>query len=827
MTNSPHLEPTPALAGLRVLDLSVTRAGAQVSQLFADFGSDVIWVEPPGGAPLRDQAAYPFWARGKRSMQLDLNDPADVDTVVQLAADADVLIETSRPGVMAAKGLGYESLTAHNPRLVYLSITGFGPSGPYADVKGYEGVVAAKLGIFHAFRRMTPTPAPPFVTVPWCTFAASQVGLYGTLAALLERERSGRGQHVETSLAQAFVTLDTWSWFEHLIDTRYPGAYTRVANFDDNGVPSGAFPFFLLVALTSDGHWLQFAQVAPHLFQALMRALELDWMFDDPKWKGVPFLEDADLRWELWTTMLEAANSKTLAEWQAIFDADPNVFAEVFRDGPAALDHPQLVADVMYTDLVDAERGPVHQPGPLVKLFSTPAVVDRSAPTLADSATAGWWTSPAPRDVPDTADDASTPQTPPLEGLTIVELAALFAAPNGTRLLADLGARVIHVEPLAGDPIRMMIPFPEAGGAAVMQGKESICVDLSTPDGLQIVHDLVAEADVVVQGYRAGVADRIGVGYDTLRALNPNLVYLNAPGYGLGAPNGHRPAYAPSIGAAVGISRANVGGLVQERPDLTIDEIRKSSRLLTVGAMTSSAQADGFASLGVASAVMLGSLARSLGRGGQEMLTTMLNTGVHAMSADAVRFPGGPGRERPDADMRGLSALYRVYDASDGWVFLAASTDAEFAALSDALRSSGTLESSVDLAADPRFATRAGRDHNDLALAELLATAFVGRSKDDWERDLLAVDVACVAVTEQVPEHMYWSEEFGRASGYITDVVHPTFDEHPRMQFLTMSRSPLTLRAGVLAGSHTDEILRGIGCDDAAVADLRTRDIVG
>ena len=821
-TNNTEVSDQHALHGLRVLDLSPTRVGAQISQLFADFGGEVIWVERPGGSPLRDNSAFPFWARGKRSVQLDLADPTDRDIVRDLATTADVLIETSRPGVMAAKGLGYNELASVNPGLVYTSVTGFGPSGPYSEVKGYEGIVAAKLGIFHAFRRMTTTPAPPFVTVPWCSFAASQVGLYGTMAALFERQRSGRGQHVETSLAQAFVALDTWSWFEHLIDSRYPGAYQRVANFDDNGVPTGAFPFFLLVALTTDGHWLQFAQVAPHLFQALMKALGLDWMFTDPKWKGVPFLDDADLRWELWTTMLEAANSKSLAEWQAIFDADPNVFAEVFRDGPAALEHPQLVADGMYAELVDAERGPVHQPGPLVKLFTTPATLERSAPTLADPATSPVdWTSRPTGDTTPTEQPSPTSTAAPLAGLTIVELAALFAAPNGTRLLADLGARVIHVEPLSGDAIRMMIPFPEAGGAAVMQGKESICLDLSTPEGLQIVHDLVKDADVVVQGYRAGVAERIGVGYDTLRAINPDVVYLNAPGYGMGPPNGHRPSYAPSIGAAVGIARANVGDLVQERPDLTIDEIRESSRLLTVGAMTSSAQADGFASLGVASAVMLGSLTRALGHGGQQMLTTMLNTGVHAMSADAVQYPNGPARERPDADMRGLSALYRVYDASDGWVFLAASTDAEFAALS------GALAPELDLTADQRFATRQGRAEHDDTLADLLSAAFVKRSKDDWERDLLAVDVACVAVSEQAPEHMYWSDDFGRASGYLTDVVHPIFDEHPRMNFLSMSRSQLTPGAGVLAGSHTDQVLLGIGRDQTTIADLRDRKIVG
>jgi crotonobetainyl-CoA:carnitine CoA-transferase CaiB-like acyl-CoA transferase len=270
----------------------------------------------------------------------------------------------------------------------------------------------------------------------------------------------------------------------------------------------------------------------------------------------------------------------------------------------------------------------------------------------------------------------------------------------------------------------------------------------------------------------------------------------------------------------VGISRANVGDLVKEEPGLSIDEIRRSSRLLTVGGMTSSAQADGFASLGVASAMLLGVYARARGAGGQEMLTTMLNTGAHAMSAQVVDYPGAPPRHRPDPEMRGLMALYRIYDAADGWVFLAASADEEFAELAHA------LAPWTAALAEGRFATSAGREAHDAELCGILATVFAQRPKDDWETDMRAADVACVAVTTMAPEHMYWSDEFGRASGYLTDVVHPTFAEHPRMNFLRMSRSQLTPKAGVLAGSHTDRVLAELGFDDAAIADLRSRSIV-
>ncbi len=809
-----------ALSGLRVIDLSPNRVGAQISQLFADFGAEVIWVEPPSGSKLREQAAFPFWARGKQSTVLDLHDAADRDRLRQLSADADVFIDTFRVGVLDRLGLGYEALAALNPRLVYTSVTGFGSVGPYVQVQGYEGLVAAKLGVFQAFHRMAPTTHPPFVTVPWCSFSASQVALHGTLAALLERETSGLGQRVETSLAQAFSSLDTWAWFDHLIETKWPDAFKRTATFDADGVPTSPFTFFLLVALTKDGHWLQFAQVAPKLFTALIKALGLASVFTDPEWIGLPLLPDTERRLRFWELMLDAANQKTLAEWQEIFEADPDVFAEVIRRGAAVLEHPQLAHDAMVISLDDVERGPVTQPGPLVHLLSTPANVDRPAPRL-NAHTPAWGKTTASL-IKVHEDTSSAAPSLALEAITILELSLLFAAPHGSTLLTDLGARVIKVEPLAGDPIRTIISFPESGGAKVMQGKESICVDISKPEGLAIVHDLARRSDVVLQGYRAGVAHRIGLDADTLRNLNPDLVYLNAPGYGVGPPDGHRPAYAPSIGAAVGIGRTNVGDTVPERAGLTIEQIRDGAIRLSSATSITNAQADGFAALGVGTAILLGLLARARGAGGQELITTMLNTGAHAMSAQAVRSGGGPTEPVPDAEMRGLSALYRTYDANDGWVFLAAPAEHQWPKLVTA------LAGELDLAADSRFATAPDRSSHDGALGDVLADVFARRSKADWERRMLSADVGCVAVTTDSVESVYWSQEFGRASGYLADVHHPTFEDHPRMAPLVrFSRSATQAKPGVLAGSHTDAILAELGFGPAAIMDLRERKIVG
>ena len=142
--------PTGPLAGLRVLDFSTSAAGAQASQPLADFGAEVVQVEPPGGSPLREQPGYPFLARGKQSIVLDLQAEADRAVARTMASGADVVIEAFRPGVMERLGLGYEDLSAANPGLVFGSVTGFGRTGPYAAAKGYEALVLARIGALSA-----------------------------------------------------------------------------------------------------------------------------------------------------------------------------------------------------------------------------------------------------------------------------------------------------------------------------------------------------------------------------------------------------------------------------------------------------------------------------------------------------------------------------------------------------------------------------------------------------------------------------------------------------------------------------------------------------
>jgi crotonobetainyl-CoA:carnitine CoA-transferase CaiB-like acyl-CoA transferase len=806
------------LSGLRVVDFSNGPAGAQASQTLADFGAEVVQVEPPGGSHLRDAPGYPFIARGKKSIVLDLHDAADLAVARTLALGADVMIETFRPGVIERLGLSYDELSKGNPRLVFGSVTAFGRVGPYANAKGYEALVMARTGALSVSGAMVARNGPAHVSVPYCSYGASQELLTGILAALHERESSGRGQHVDATLVKGLAALGTWNWYLRVITSKYPDAFTPAPPVTDAGVPLSPIFFMLLIGLTKDGRWIQFSQVQLHLYVAMLKAMGLDWMLGDDEWKTAAFAMDPDKTAAFWEKLLEAARGRTLAEWQALFENDHDVWAETMRNGSELLDHPQMKHLHAVIELDDDERGRVRQPGPIAQLSSTPATLVRSAPML-DADGAALRASPWPAQVAaaGTAHDSGRA----LGDVVILELGTFFAAPFGGTVLRELGARVIKVEPIEGEPMRTLLPFPELGAAKVMQGKESIGLDLSTEEGRVIVHQLAERSDLVLQSFRAGVAARQGVDPETLRAVNPRLVYLSSPGYGIDGPCGDRPAYAPTIGAGSGLVMRNIGTSVPERADLTIKEIRANALRLSGAGTTEYAQADGVSALTAASALALGLYIRDRTGVAQDMLTTMLTSTAHALSDDMVEYAGRPATATADSELFGYNARYRLYESSDGWIYLAAPAEGEWAALCTA------LATDTELAGDTRFSDEAARAANDEALAGVLARVFAAKPGLHWEQLLLGHDVGCVVVATDPPEAVLQSKDFGASSGLLVEVEHPTFGEHDRLTpLIGMSRSETVAEPGVLLGQHTDAILAELGYDSAAIADLRERKIV-
>jgi len=798
----------PPLAGCRVLDLSSTTTGAQVTQTLADAGAEVILVEPPGGTPLRRVPAWPFWGRGKHSVVLDLHEGADRDRARRLAATADVVVETWRPGVAERLGLGYDELAALNPRLVYASITAFGRENPLCHLKGYEPVVMAKLGMLDAASRLTARPGPAFVASPYCSFSASQTALHGILAALFERERSGCGQRVDATLVQGVLAHDNWDWLLRLLAHRFPDAFASVGATTHTArgvVPNSPLFLRLMVGFTKDGHYMQFAQVSERLWQAFRRVTGLGELMGE----GWSPPDDPEERAQWLDKAIEITRSKTYAEWLEVFDREPDVWADVFRDGSELLDHPQLVADGRIVTVDDPLLGPVRQPGPLVAMPLGASAPITAAPALGAHGERGWTSAPtgcgAAVDRPDRAGG------PPLAGVTVLELGSNYAGPFGATLLAELGARVIKVEPLSGDPHRRLAPFPEVAGIKPLQGKESVAVDIATEEGRAIVLELARRADVVLQSWRAGAAARHGLAAADLLAVNSRLVYLNAPGYGVGPPYGRRPAYAPSIGAATGLAYRNVGGRgsVPAHADLTADEVRTYSQTLG-GATTVVGNADAFSALGVATALLLGLLGTRRHGCGQELATSMLSTMAHVLADDMVDYEGRPPLPTPDPHLLGLGARYRLYEAADGWVFLAAPQDREWQALAS------ELGLPPDLADD------------DAQLATVLGELFRQDGAAAWEARLGAVDVACAAVAAGPVEDVVWfTGGVGTALGIVTEAEHPVLGTYPRLKpTVTLSRTPGVTGNAPLCGQDTVAALQELGLSAERIDVLRAAGVV-
>jgi len=787
------------LEGVRVLDLSARMSGALTTMLLADFGAEVVKVEPPGGDPDRGQAAFVTWGRGKRSIVADLKSSAGQDRIRALAAAADVLVTSWRPGVAERLGLGYAQLSQTNPRLIYCAITGFGPRGPWANIKGYEGVVAAKAGV------MTPADGgrPRFTAVPGASFGAAHGALQGILSALYQRERTGAGQKVEASLLQGIHPYDMYAWLDQ------PAIPARLVKREGAAAgPPVYAPISSLVAFTSDGKLVQFASYLPHQRAELLKALHLEAEFERSAAAG-----DPDRILELGRRRVR---EKTLATWEAIFAAYPNLTFEVFRTAEEAMDHPQLVHDGDIVALDDPERGPTRQVGPFVRLAATPARVGTPAPALGQHDRLQGFTS-APVATPPAPGPAARP---PLEGVTILELAWFYAAPYGLALLADLGARIIKVENLEGDPHRKQSGLPEFAGVKGLQGKESVAVNTLTPEGLEIVHRLVARSDLLLRNFREAAAVRMGIDYAALASHNPGLFYLYAGAYGDDGPYAGRPAYATTIAVAIGEGARQMGWAHAFDVDAPPDEAGEDLATQARASLTNNA--DATAALSVGTAMLLGLLARQRRGRGQFGRTSMMTTNAYILSDDFVRYEGKVGPTLPDRDAFGLGPLYRLYPARAGWVFLAVSTRSEWEGLCRVAR----RIADVDLAADHRFATARDRERHPDALADALTGVFAKATAGDWEREALAEDVACVAVSADPLSLVMMRHPAVVENGFTAEVEHPYFGRHVRHGPLVTMTAPALLRPGCMVGQHTRTVLAEIGYGEAEIEDLRRRGIV-
>jgi crotonobetainyl-CoA:carnitine CoA-transferase CaiB-like acyl-CoA transferase len=789
----------PLATGLRVLEIGESIAAAVAGMVLADQGADVVIVEPPHGSRLRRAPAFTMWARGKRSVALDLRTTAGHDAIAALARSADVAVTALAPETADALRVSATDLIAHNDRLVHCEITGFGRRHPLSHVAGHDAVVASRAGRAHEFSVLFDGARPAFPAVPVATHGAAMLALQGIFAALVEREHTGRGQRVETSLLRALSVFDLSGWL--------PDADRSLRIAD---VPV----LFYFVGRTRDGVWVQFSQNAPRLFAAMLRALGLEHLTDEPRFRAAPYLPPDDAR-AMRALLLARFGERTWDEWNAAFAGDPDVSAEPFLWPGDALDHPQLRHTGDARECVDQELGRVLQLGPLATFSATPAVTVRPAPRPGshDVGSIDWVPTAPPRS---TAPQPAREGRRLLEGVTVLEMATWIATPMATALLAELGARVIKIEPLEGDPMRRY------GSVATktVQGKESIALDIKTDEGRAIVHELVARADVFAHNYRPGVPERLGIDAKTLLSVNPRLVHLYAASYGSTGPMAPLPAFHVTAGAICGGALAQCGGSGAPGPDaeLSSEELARWSQRLT---RANEANPDFNAALGAATAVAMALYAVQRSGEGQAVETRMMASNAYALSEHFVDYAGRPARRFADAGIHGLHACYRLYEASDGWVFLAARDEPDFRRLCDALDRS-------DLAHDPRFSDASARHRHDGDLAAAFSKVLAAETSAYWQQRLTERGVACVAVNTGPHAAYVLDAPWGESLRFVETSAAGGAGPYRRYGRSVQTEHDLgALGSAHAAGAHTRALLGELGYPPGRVESLLQTRVVG
>jgi formyl-CoA transferase len=366
----------PALDGLRVLDVTQVMAGPFCAMLLADLGADVIKVEPPAGDSTRqmpgavagDSPSFNAVNRGKRSVVLNLKTSGGRDAFVRLARSTDIVIENYRPGVMAALGLDYPTLSALNPRVIYASISGYGQTGPSRDKGGFDLIAQGVAGIMSVTGEAG--GAPVKAGVPLTDLGAGLFAAVGILAALESRHRTGVGQHVDTSLVDAGVALSVWEATEYFSGIGVPQALGSAHRMN---APYQAIR-------CADG-FITLGAANERLFRRLCDVL------GHTEWTTMPEFADNASRVRNREALAARIESMTAEQprshWLALLEANDipcgpiNDYAQVFAD-------PQVRAREMVVEVDHPTLGRLRTLGSPLKMSVTPPDVRRRGPLLGE-----------------------------------------------------------------------------------------------------------------------------------------------------------------------------------------------------------------------------------------------------------------------------------------------------------------------------------------------------------------------------------------------------------------------------------------------------------
>jgi crotonobetainyl-CoA:carnitine CoA-transferase CaiB-like acyl-CoA transferase len=789
-----------ALDGITVLDLTQGPAGALATMLLCDHGARVIRV-----VDIHDPAArrggYLVWDRGKECIRLDLSrieplpqrrqPPAaagqamsehPTDIYARLICSADVVVEDFSPSSEHQHLFRADWLFALNPRLVHGSITAYGRHGPLKDEPPIDDLVMARTGILSTqpgFR-----PGPVHVVHPLPSVGAALLAAQGIAAALLAREKTGLGRPVETSLLAGAL----------LYHPKVTGEKLAAHVFQSN--PAGSAPFYSLYEC-ADGDWVQLGCVHEGFIQTAAGIMGIEDVLGDPQYGGgrLPKTPAADR--ELRSIIAQAIQTKSYETWARIFEAADVPYARV-RTTEESMDDPQVQVNAMLVELQDPEVGRIAQMGVPVQLSATPGQVKGPRLLASTQLTHLPAEGSGARSSSDSHRHQAATFAPPLDGVRVLEITNLIAGPTAGRLLADLGADVIKMEPLEGDISR---PIGRTYFFNLNLNKRSLSVNTRTPEGKEVARKVAATADVLLVNLRPHATERMGIGPEVLQRLNPRLIETHVTGFGWDGPYALRPGIDPLAQALMGLSRAQGA---PGNPPVFYSQLAPTD--FTAGAM---------GALGTILALFV----RERRGVVQRVDTNLLNGGIILSSEWFTRYAGKPVRHLADKGQYGLDPFHRLYEVNDGWLSVVAETPEARQALCRALNCEDLLHDHVD--------GPGGCHPADTPMAHALAKRFAALRLDESLACLRVADVPCAPVVSGHSE-FFLGDPHAAANDMVATYQHPVLGQQcvARHYIRFGHTGVMQGRPTPLLGEHTREILQEAGFIDSAIAELYAKGVV-
>lgn len=791
-----------ALDGITVLDLTEGMAGALASMFLCDNGARVIRVDAPGTEEQRSDPGYAVWDRGKESIFLDLSTALsdlqtdgkgvsetsskgmDLSHFYRLVMSIDVLLESFAPSSTFQTLVSYGGLSSRNPRLVHCSITAYGRDGPLKDLPADDDLAMARVGILAnqpSFR-----PGPVHVIHPLPSVGAALLAAQGITAALYAREKIGVGRKVDTSLMAGAL----------LFAPKVIGE--KLAQRSVQRATVGGGPFYSAFEC-EDGVWVQLGCVHNRFVGLAASVMGIQNEIAEPRFGDGRNVPTEEARKELYGIVADAIKTRPYEEWAPLFEKADVPYALV-RTTQEAMDDPQVRLNEMVIQNSDPAFGAVSYMGLPVKLTGTPGRVKGGRPVP------GQHTDNVLSALSEVELRSSIVHGPraealeqPLTGVKVLETANVIAGPTAGKLLSVLGAEVIKLEPPDGDISR---PATPPYFYLLNSNKRSISVNARTDEGKEVAKRLAAHADILIANMRPGATERIGIGNRALSELNPVIIEAHVTAFGWSGPYAHRPGLDPLAQALIGLQRAQGG---PENPPVFLGGLAPNDYV--AGAM------------GALGAIMA-LYARERTGLGQQVHTNLLNAGIVISSKEFMMFQDKPPRRFSDKGQYGLSALRRLYETANGWIYLAAEDEQFWLGLCGAL-------DREDLSRDQQFASSNARAENDAALTMELEQTFNGRTLTEWLSVLEEKKVPCAPVVEEYIEG-FFSDPQAIANEMVVEHQHPNLGSYKMSRNLIRfdNTSDVEPRPTPTLGQHTREVLEELGYSQSEIDELYRKGVI-